>query len=138
MNRPQRFKKSVEVLSEAYFNGTLKPGKPCACAVGNLVAAEIGADTEENAEQWPDHSRGSDWYGAMLAYKKLTANPDDYKGEITKCLDYTNAEVVKIEDAFENSEGPLINKLLGVLEVLFEIHKVEDQPVRQKAKKAFA
>lgn len=42
MNRPELYHRTVGILYTAYFNDTLQHGDCCACAVGNIVAANMG------------------------------------------------------------------------------------------------
>jgi len=144
MNRPQLFERSVDVLVEAYFNDTLRHGDDCACAVGNLVAAELhGASTEaDSILEWPNHSDGKGWYDSMTDYKY-----EEREVEIAEPLDYDNDEIVAIEDAFElawfdedlnENADKRFEGLMNVLDVLFYIHDVEDQSVREASRNRFA
>lgn len=135
MNRPERFERSVDVLARAFFDGTLRHRDPCACAVGNLVADQIGADTEaESSMDWPDHSSHDNWYDALLDFIYREKKETD----IARPLRYTNTEIAKIEDAFENApHDDQFEGLMNVLDVLFEIHEIEDQSVRENSREAF-
>ena len=132
MNRPKRFKRSVDVLARAYFDGDLRQGDPCACAVGNLVASVIGADTSKqaNVDNWPDHSGDDSWFGAMVGVRH------ERHSEIATVLPYSNTELVEIEEAFESSDTEF-DGLMDVLDVLFEIHEIEDRGVMDRAQNSF-
>lgn len=135
MNRPERFERSVDVLARAFFDGTLRHRDPCACAVGNLVADQIGADTAaESSASWPDHSSHDNWYDALLDF--IYREDEQKETDIARPLRYTNAEIREIEDAFENAPDQF-EGLMNVLDVLFEIHEIEDQGVRRDSREAF-
>jgi len=45
-NRIELYNKTVDILYQAYFNDTLEHGNCCACAVGNIIAANMGKTFE--------------------------------------------------------------------------------------------
>jgi len=140
MNRQALFERSIDVLAQAFFDGTLKHGDPCACAIGNLIAAEIGANTDADyASEWPDHSSGTSWYDVLVTFKAkkdMGIAPEDE--EIAQPLGYSNAEILKIEEAFEDTLfNDQFQGLMNVLDVLFEIHEIEDEGVRRDSREAF-
>lgn len=47
-NRMDLYKKTVDILYNAYFNDTLVHMNSCACAVGNIIAANTGRTFKEN------------------------------------------------------------------------------------------
>ena len=119
MKDPTLFNRTVDILAKAYFAGTLIHGSTCACAVGNLVAAN---------GTW---SYGGFWARVLLC----PIPPLECEGQ--KQLDatgYTVSDLIRIEHAFEGvkMQAPCVPDedgylgLMAVLDVLFEIHEVED------------
>lgn len=133
MNRPDRFWKSIDVLATAYFEGTLEKGSCHACAVGNLIAAEgieISAVSDEN------------WHSRLLGFRGLNSL---HEGDVAPELPYTDSEIHEIESAFEGNvvydhdkgEANTFPGLMAVVDVLMDIHEVEDKDLRGEAKAVF-
>jgi len=137
MNRPDQFWKSIDTLATAYFEGTLLAGKCNACAVGNLVASQISCKQDRPAYEWRNHSDGKSW---MLALRRLRHGALDDSQEVVTVLPYTNEEIDAIEEAFEDGAGFVdpdpFDGLMAVVDVLFDIHEVEDEDLRGQAKAA--
>jgi hypothetical protein len=150
-NRPEIYKRTVDILFDAYFNDTLQHSNCCACAVGNIVAARCGFKLQALPNSYGD--RVVTWGGAhtpawddvfMTAYGKQFTWFDNYTDEAKTQIDSTGfivAELAKIEYAFEtankgtSSEDWMFNGLVAVLEVLKEIHEVtEDEESAQRFK----
>src|SRR5688572_25079170 len=87
-NKPL-YHKTVDILVQAYFDDTLVSGHQCGCAVGNLVAANMGIRLIKNDVETvlPEHFQGNDltnldktlfntglWYDA-ISFGKVN---DDY------------------------------------------------------------
>jgi len=132
MNRPDQFWESIDTLATAYFEGNLEKGSCRACAVGNLIRAE-----------GKEISGGYDsWHGRLLRFR----DPNDQHKKITPELPYTDEEIHQIEAAFErnvfveyNDGKPQLDHfsgLIAVVDVLFDIHEVEDEDLRGQAKAA--
>jgi hypothetical protein len=132
MKRTDLYNKTVNILVEAYFNDTLKHGNPCACAVGNLIAANKGIKIFEN------FMGELEWFGV---------SPDwwFHKNRIqAESTGYLHAEVLLIEKTFESApmgqteDEWMFNGLMAVIEVLDEIHENKDTEVTQKSKALFS
>ncbi len=108
MKNKEQFEKTVQVLVKAYFEGTLEHMDCRACAVGNIVGH-------------------GEWMPQFVRY-------DPYNERVQNNSGYTWKELGVIERAFEsvittredfNSDQHQYNGLMAVLDVLFEIHEVE-------------
>ena len=174
MNRPDQFWRSINVLATAYLQGELKPMAPCACAVGNLIAAEMdGAEVGGELKFWPEHasSPSGKWSSAALfnqswslrrAVKVIDYAPSElvatkkyhghllpvtqysitsWAGDPATVLPYGRAEIFRIELALlsvsQDAEDPVFEGLMRVVDVLCNIHEVEDEDLRAEAKQSF-
>ena len=138
MDRLSLYHKTVDILYAAYFNDTLRHNKCTACAVGNMVAANMGIemniDLENGAIYWANCS--PQWDNVfMTAQNKQWFNVDGYQGEAKRQIDSTGYSVVElaaIERRFESAdrgnsdEDYMFNGLVDVLETLKQIHGIED------------
>lgn len=135
----QTYLKSVDILLDAYNNGTLFRGDCDKCAVGSLLGTSIwGADfcsgkdfdlilTEEEI------SKGVRY---RVGYEELHNMNITTASEIRKYLDtlyssngYTRNELATIERVFEKTEGDKIDGLRAVLTVMAEMveEKVDNE-----------
>jgi hypothetical protein len=127
MNRIELYKKTVDILLDAYNNGTLEHGHCSRCAVGNICGGSA----------WSD--RFSTTINCDSEAKQYIYN-FDYE-EIDICIQnsgYSQKELMEIEYAFESSiahdytvlrvfeskKGQYIG-LCAVMKVLQNIHEVE-------------
>lgn len=137
MIREQLYKKTVDILFDAYFKGTLEHSDCNACAVGNIVAA--------NCDEYVTQNRGFGWPRVFTTVTNSDGShqqiitPDNYDGEAKRQIEVTGyswKQLAKIELAFETAdkgtsdEDYMFNGLVDVLEVLKEIHQVEDEPAQ--------
>jgi hypothetical protein len=153
MNRPEVYHKSVQILYDAYFNDTLEHGNCFACAVGNLVAGNLGLLFESGTSFLPGkivwvgyrtpgvHPAVSGWAEVIDGYG---LNLTKYKEEPKRQIDstgYTPQELATIEYQFEFGERKtkdyMFDGLVNVLEVLKEIHEVTDEDLIQANHKRF-
>lgn len=150
MNRPDLYHKTVDILFDAYFNDTLKHSSCTKCAVGNIVAANMnlsvvdeyyfkGSDHEgctqfitKSGEIFPPY-----WQRVFVTRngRDKVVNPVNLTG---KALEQINAtgypwqELARIEYAFEtaprgsNAEDYMFNGLVAVLDVLKQLHEIDD------------
>jgi hypothetical protein len=155
MYKPELYHKTVNILYDAYFNDTLRHGNCNACAVGNLVAANLGIKYRPYIGIFGDlvswnsarHIASSliGWPTVFTRFPGATEqekNPFAYEGQAKIQIDstgYTWRQLAKIEYAFETAkkgrsdEDYMFNGLIAVLEVLKKIHKVEDdEPVQKR------
>ena len=136
------FDHTVSILVRAYLNDTLEHGNYCACAVGNLIAHEVGAEIvlknnplSVSKYKWihPKYE-GGEWFCGT-----------DKRMEQIKTTGYDLGEIFKIERAFE-AQGPkynygtedqlMFNGLMAVVDVLAEIHGI-DLEAKESAKLQF-
>jgi hypothetical protein len=150
MNRPDLYKKTVDILYQAYFNDTLQHGNCYACAVGNIVAANCGDSfkTSLNAMQFQnlywshepesiyDCSIQADdqamWYDAIGGGVVIRSSFNATAIKQIAATGYTPKELSKVEVAFEraargnNNEEHMFNGLVAVLDQLSIIHEITD------------
>lgn len=145
MIKPELYKRTTDILYQAYFNHTLEHQNCYACAVGNLVAANmckrfvIDEALTEQKLYWEGYNSydikstgGKDvsWFGII---KRVFSHGSGNHHEEIISTGYTIMELTRIEHAFEvcergkNDEDWMFNGLVAVLEVLKEIHQVTDQ-----------
>ena len=123
------FSHSVDVLVKAYMNDTLTHGNDCACAVGNLIAHELGVNPK------------SSWNPEWLVGYVCGVNIEDGRREI-ETTGYTVNEILRIERAFENvlysndHDEWNYKGLMAVVDVLADIHEI-DLTTREESKKLF-
>lgn len=129
------YKKTVDILFDAYFNDTLEHGDQCCCAFGNIVAANCGIKMTKDNRKFNNTDA---WYNVILCSGSGMLN--EWFKSSTEALKqisqtgYTPQQCALIEAAFENAEPGnsnnedeyIFNGLCAVLEVLKEIHQVED------------
>lgn len=138
MNRPQLLATTRQILFDAYYNDTLEHGNCHACAVGNMVAANMGIKIvpcdffsfkfawEKGLSAWNAVFRTfhGDQYQEPEAYNLISVR------EQIDATGYTWEELAKIEFAFETAhrgdseEDYMYNGLVRVLDVLDQIHDV--------------
>lgn len=159
MIREQLYHKTVDILKQAYFDDTLKHGNCFACAVGNIIAANMGKKIIRvksgfggDISVWDDavsdngvHNRNSVTATAYVisSYVNVPA-PDDIIKQIL-ATGYSRHELSAIEAAFEkvlcvdryNSDKHMFDGLMAVVECLDEIHQNTDDVVTQTTKKKF-
>lgn len=148
------FHKTVDILVKAYLNGTLEHDNCYACAIGNMVAANmglrfIGDKTIRRGIHWegfPNYgSLGPDKMWTNVCYTNDEGEqffrPHKYKGIPKKQIDstgYSIEEVAMIEHAFETATGKdrMFAGLMAVVDVLAEIHGI-DLTEKESAKALF-
>lgn len=132
MNRPELFTKTYETLVTAWGRGELHFQDGCACAVGNICGGRNdwveAFSTPVNGHQNRDYLD----FGFPRNFDQVQAS------ELIDSTGYTVEELANIEYAFESSIAYDFNRLYGtsegqyiglcaVMDVLWEIHEVEDQ-----------
>lgn len=140
-NEIEKFNRTVAVLVAAYLNNTLRHGECAACAVGNIIAAEIGAVPTDSGDEFLGWSWMRNqveitvgWHHVFCTSEgSQKQSPLNYYGQIKRQIDasgYTWKELAKIEAAFESSmvgeseDDWMFNGLMDVVEVLSEIHGI--------------
>lgn len=166
MEREALYHKTVNILFDAYFNDTLQHGNCYACAVGNIVAANMGLSfclspkRSVSHENLRLHWKGeNNWYAEGLlpdrdskywveAISLGHVSTEKLKGgtlEQINATGYSPLDLAKIECAFENArefgvptEENMFNGLCAVLEALKEIHHVTDEDLLTSNQSRFA
>lgn len=138
MKNEQLYNRTCDILFEAYFNYTLQHGNQCACAVGNLIAAGVGVKLKKLSDGHvvPDCEGDS---CSLLAntglwYEEGFWTPANRIIVETQIMStgYSFEQIWKIERAFErcdfgySDEEAMFNGLCDVIDVLNEIHEVEE------------
>lgn len=144
-NRPELYVKTVDILYQAYFNDTLEHGNFCGCAVGNLVAANMGKTFEHLKNGSPikvtwaegGTAAANHWYALVADDGSLLSNRNIEEGtKQIRSTGYLLPEIIAIEKAFESAhvnvdlgEGTdeqMFNGLVAVLNVLAKLHDVQE------------
>lgn len=146
MNREEIYYRSVDVLVKAYLNDTLEHGNTCACAVGNLIAANTGRTLVPPVVPpkytqlyiWSDGTALPKWFEEM----RCNAMSDEARQQISS-TGYSVREVIEIEQAFEGAHPQyptndyVFNSLMSVIDCLDKIHENTDTIISTAAKKKF-
>ena len=153
MKNKELFYHSVNILQKAYYDNTLRHGDCQACAVGNLVAGNLGVKyNAEGCIDWdePRKSIVRAWFQAInhgfISHNALFIPIVKESIESTK---YSPEELMRIEMAFEygykytedkgniyatiGEDNDGYKGLCEVLDVLMEIHEF-DAPELDKTK----
>jgi hypothetical protein len=149
------FHYTVNVLVKAYLNDTLIHGHPCGCAVGNLIAQDLGLKViVEGSDQagwiggrYQETGGGFDWFTVVRPDRIVSKGSRKLGVQQIKATGYSVNEIRRIEHAFESvqEENDLFNPhldpdghkgLMAVVDVLAEIHNI-DLSTKEEAKKAF-
>lgn len=156
------YNRTVDILVKAYFDDTLSHGFCTSCAVGNLVAANMGYSFSEKSEDavligdCPHFQHSYNWItpigviGCMqpnwwFSVRRATEKEinDTEAIEQINATGYTALELMKIENAFENaapgqsSDEWMFNGLMAVIEILDQIHHNTDEQVTKISKQRF-
>lgn len=148
MKNESLYRKTVDILYDAYFNDTLQHNNCFACAVGNLVATNMGFKFIKaprghfykgfipNAIVWDIEldamveDTATYYCNYDILYSK--AMPKRIINQI-ESTGYTIYQLSDIECAFESAnrytksnDKDMFKGLVAVLEVLKEIHEVEN------------
>lgn len=148
MKNKELYEKSVNVLLDAYNNGTLFHGNCYACAVGNLIAKGCNIEFIKD-NTWKDIK--PEWdnvFSSSTVFNEIfqEINLSCYQGETKRQIDstrYSVEELAKIEYEFENilinkkyskrylkHVNPKLGQFLGlvaVLNTLKEIHEIKEE-----------
>jgi len=149
MKNQELFNKTISILVKAYIEDTLIHSNCHACAVGNLVAANMGYSYKANPvlpfeRDWPviwgheeNYSTLSTWYGV------LRNRSESERGEIEiNSTGYSKKELSLIEAAFESvddcetKEKMMFDGLMAVCDSLMTIHEANESEIKE-AKELF-
>jgi hypothetical protein len=156
MKNKERFDRTIKVLVNAFFNGTLAKGTCAACAVGNMVAAAIRLKlTREDMSDVEKYNVF--WMYPLNNYRRCNngffINDDHLQGgkEQIEATGYSVEEINKIEYTFEKYTNlhftdyydktkeqimeDQYNGLMAVVDVLCEIEGIQEV---QQYKEMFA
>lgn len=140
-NEVQKFHETVSILVKAYLNDELRHGDCNACAVGNLIYANLG-----NKKMW--------WPYVFMTSRLGEAVFDEsaYCGDAQIEIDstgYSPLELARVENAFEvnaiydqfqdqvgDKDEQMFNGLMAVVDVLADIHGI-DLSQKEHAKALF-
>jgi hypothetical protein len=160
MIKEDLYQKTVDILVNAYLNDTLIRGDCSTCAVGNIVAANMGYKiiNEDNdligrkGISWKDKNgnfipyAGTYGWGRVHCFNRNYGQKFDlseYKGEAKKQIDstgYSSSQTAAIERAFEQNfkgEDKMFNALCAVIDTLDVIHKNTDKEFTREVKNKF-
>jgi hypothetical protein len=163
MKQPDLYKKTVNILVDAYFKNTLEHSICTACAIGNIIAANKGYELENTGEvsfggrvmttfDWitPMGRVGSmapQWKDVFMTDETgQHTDPSRYR-DGARCeiesTGYSWQNLAKIEYAFETApkgktkEDWMFNGLMAVIDVLDKIHENNDTEVTTVTKQRF-
>lgn len=148
MKNPELFHKTVGILVNAYMNDTLRHFNCCACAVGNIVAANCGikymkAENDDRKKYGIvyDYFSGKydprieSWFEILMDKHSLS---ETCLSQI-ESTGYSIKEILKIEKAFEKanpSQHPEVDTtgylgLMSVLDTLMIIHEANEEEITE-------
>jgi len=142
MNKPELFQRTVEILTNALQEGKLERSNCRACAVGNLIAANMYDGNQELV------TKGLNWSDVFFtAGNRQRVDFTAYKGTAKQQIDstgYSLADCCTIEHAFEmapreasSHKTDMLNGLHAVYNVLCDIHEVVVEDMQPKAEEVF-
>lgn len=149
MKNPELFHKTVGILAKAYLKGELEAESCCACAVGNLVAANCGYKIVKDEDAnfiWLD----SDNKEVYPNWRYITALPkhDVYRQNSdhsqVDATGYTPEELDQIEFVFMDARIPTGSEddgllyytynhfqgMMNVVDYLMVLHEATEDEVR--------
>lgn len=126
MKKQELFNKTVSILVNAFQNETLTHGDFCSCAVGNLIAANMGIKIIESGMSFSWDSfdyHASDWHSNV----SCGCEYPDGNFQISS-TGYKKCEIIDIERAFEIGETIRTDAdgylgLMSVIDTLMQIHE---------------
>ena len=146
MKNADLYHKTVDILAKAYVNNQLHARNSCCCAVGNIIAANMGYRDNTWYPLWTAVFCTADSHKILgFEFVFQTTHPKIYethpgaRREIDS-TGYTWQELAKIEKAFEaNHRGkdPMFNSLMACIKVLDKIHQVKDKEVKTQTRVKF-
>ena len=145
MKNKELFDRTLKILVSAYLDNSLVQGNCHACAVGNLVAASLNINYDQDLK-WIDRPVAWSQVFVTLSYKiAQVKRPWAYTGEAKEQINatgYSWQELARLEYAFERAprgktkEEHMFNGLMAVVEVLSQIHGL-DEKTKVAAKELF-
>ncbi len=143
MIKPELYNKTVDILVQAYFFGELEYSDCAKCAVGNIVAANMGVKPEQNiTDDWGDL--------IMLGEGKAFDHKSDSAMKQINITGYSLINIANIEFAFYKGccvnynydnkdflDENNFNGLMAVIDVLDQIHENNDTQLTTETKSKF-
>ena len=132
MIKPELYKKTVDILYQAYFNDELEHGNCAACAVGNICAGNGIPRHHPDLRQEINNASWRFKFMTRLGQQRVKETAPASAMKVIRATGYTWRQLARIEYAFETAwtgyskEDHMFNGLVAVLEVLKEIHQVTD------------
>lgn len=146
MKNQELFNRSISILVKAYLDGTLTKGNCAACAVGNLVAGNMGIKVTTKASTlplayWDGGKKTPYWnFVFMTSAGEQTICAEMLKDrDIKSQIDATGypwEDLARIEYAFETAPGGMFGGLMAAVEILCEIHEASET-TKQETKALF-
>lgn len=156
MKNEALYHKTVGILVDAYFADTLVHNNCFACAVGNLICANMGysyvacQDMPIKKIVWSINdgiyfntlNLNGSWYDFINGWENKEDGNNKALLEIAS-TGYNRIEVYSIETAFEQApkgnsdEDWIFNGLMAVVDALDKIHENTDTQVKEESKKRF-
>ncbi|KAA5540565.1 hypothetical protein [Adhaeribacter rhizoryzae] len=136
MKNKELYDKTIKILVNAYLNDSLVQGNCHACAVGNIIAANLNIKYDQDLK-WIN--RQVAWSQVFVTLSNKIAQvkrPWAYTGparEQINATGYAWPELARLEYAFERAprgktkEERIFNGLMAVVEVLTQIHEIDEQ-----------
>ena len=142
MKNEPLFNRTISILVNAYLNETLIHGECQACAVGNIIANNMGyvPDMFGCGTQWIDKKTKKiiiPQWSYIFAYGiLLTKNPELHLKSMheIKMSGYSLDELMLIEKSFEDAPKPDKSGYLGLMSVcdaLMEIHEANEIEINE-------
>jgi len=150
MKNKELFEKSIGILVNAYMNDTLVKMNCFGCAVGNLIATNMGIKMikilplkyKSDYLAWEGYRNYNDFRENYLTGNGMcdkdiwmnaiqwgTADKSKVTPKMQKHIDstgYTLEELALIEDCFEKSDD-VFEGLMNVVELLCKLHECEEE-----------
>lgn len=136
MKNKNLYEKTIKILVNAYLNDTLVKGHCSACAVGNIVAGNMGLSVVRcvGYSSWISKDGKNEipyWDEVFMTTSEgQRVNLDEYEGDAKAQIDstgYSVAELALIEETFETNGDDMFTGLMAVVDVLGVIHEVNQE-----------
>lgn len=146
MKNKELFDRTIQILVKAYFKDVLDATECTACAVGNIVAENMGYNITPDF-YWSDGNDDKIWaaWQVIVWGQNSAAAANRRKRAKAEILStgYSSKELGRIESAFmfahkedKKTRDKVLIGLLAVVDVLCDIHEMND-PAKQEAKALF-
>jgi hypothetical protein len=142
MKKEELYNKTVDILVQAYLNDTLQHENCYACAVGNIIAANLNLNIIQDGDikMWEGYGSAKkqvNWFNGLRGYSY--SSKEEFEREV-ESTGYSVLELDRIERAFEGAScygDRMFNGLMAVIDVLDKIHENQDTLVTAAQKERF-